>query len=88
MKLAIDGYERLGHYRVDCECGQHWSGQTEHFGETNYAPALPIAECVVHMRMCHEGTEMDIRFSLSFVNWLTHYWELMSLRQAVGIQIG
>lgn len=87
MAMAIDGAQGTGRYRVDCECGQNWSGQCERFGAASYTPALPIAECVVHLRMCHEGGTPNLRFSLRFEQWLTHYWELMSLRAATGIEV-
>jgi hypothetical protein len=75
MKLAIDGTSLTGMYRVDCECGDHWSGDTHEVEHAPRCPAMPIAECIAHMRLCHPDNEPDIRFSRSFTDWLQRFWE-------------
>jgi len=86
IQLAIDGRRVTGKYRVDCECGQHWTGDAERIGAVNFNPALPIAESIAHMHMCHPDQGIDIRFSELFVEWLKHYWERASLRQMAAGQ--
>lgn len=82
MKLAIDGNQTSGRYRVDCECGDNWSGQGELCFGSARCPALAIAEVVVHMKLVHDGEFFDLRFSERFRGWLSHYWELTNLHQA------
>ncbi len=80
QRLTIDGAAHSGGYRVDCECGDNWSGIGERIGEHNHSPALPIAECVVHVRLCHSVAELDLRFTSRFESWLEHYWNSVNLR--------
>ena len=80
MKLAIDGSLAMGTYRVDCECGDTWHGQAENIGRLEWSPALPIAECVVHMKLVHPELGLDIRFSERFRQWLVRYWDQTNLR--------
>lgn len=85
MKIAVDGDHVLGTYRVDCECGTHWSGRVVGDLISKASPALPIAEVVVHMRLAHEGQLLDLRFSERFRRWLQHYWELASLEELTKV---
>lgn len=85
LKLAIDGSKLSGHYRVDCECGEHWSGVGDQVDRNVVSPALPIAECVAHMRLAHPQLEPDIRFSARFSDWLIQYWERSSLRETLKV---
>lgn len=85
MKMGIDGSNIAGYYRVDCECGTSWQGQTERFVKANWSPALPVAECVVHMKLEHSGHQLHIAFSEQFREWLVHYWEIANLEIATGI---
>ena len=84
MKLAIDGSKYNGMYRVDCECGDNWSGTgTTEIGG-GFSPALPIAECVAHMKLVHPDAQSpDIRFSTRFEGWLEYYWQRVSYVQSV-----
>jgi hypothetical protein len=84
MKIAIDGSYRTGNYRCECECGTNWHGQGEPIGTVNFSPALPIAETVVHMKLTHHGTLLDIRWSDRFAEWLLRYWERASLRMVAS----
>lgn len=77
MKIAIDG-SPTGGYRADCECGTSWSGTTFRDRSTYFSPALPVAEAVVHMRMCHDNVGLQLCFTWRFENWLEKYWELSS----------
>lgn len=81
MKLAIDGSSHTGNYRVDCECSNSWQGQGEAAGAAAWSPALPIAECVVHMHLAHNSQQCDIRFSDRFRAWLVAYWNQANGRQ-------
>jgi hypothetical protein len=83
--LNIDGSSHTGNYQVSClACGDTWRGQGESIGVVNWDPALPVAECVVHIKIAHVGSEVDIRFSDRFRMWLIHYWERASLRAAAA----
>lgn len=88
MKMAIDGNASLGRYRVECECGTNWSGETPAELGTGFSPALPVAECIVHMRLEHPDFRPDIRFSKRFEEWLARYWDRESHRQATGLRVG
>lgn len=74
MKIAIDG-KTSGLYRGDCECGFSWHGTGERHFDGFHSPALPIAEGVVHFRMCHPNDRFDMRFSQRFEEWLVAYWQ-------------
>lgn len=84
MKQRIDGSTHTGTYRVECECGDSWTGQGEAIGAANWSPALPIAECVCHMKMVHPNIEPEVVFSARFSQWLLSYWERASLRLQQG----
>jgi len=90
LRLDIDGSAHTGTYRVVCDCGTIWTGRGEAIGAVNFSPALPIAECVVHIKMCHKGSLQDLRFSDRFSAWLTAYWEREGLRRmrAGGLPTG
>jgi hypothetical protein len=81
VKLTIDGAFHTGNYRVDCECDATWHGQGAPLGRVNFSPAIAVAECVVHMKLCHKADQLDIRFTERFRAWLIHYWERDSLRR-------
>jgi hypothetical protein len=90
-RLLIDGAAHTGCYRVECDCGDVWHGQGEVAGVAAWSPALPIAECVVHMRECHSGAFLDLQFSERFRHWLIAYWEranLRLMRHATGSEFG
>jgi hypothetical protein len=85
IRLDIDGTSHTGNYRVDCECRTSWHGQGEPIGSVNWSPAAPIAECIVHLKLCHNADRGDMWFSDRFRLWLIHYWEREALRlQARG----
>src|SRR5258708_3188943 len=88
MKIAVDGRSLFGSYECQCECGLTWKGEGEELRPGLYSPALPIAEAVVHMKMCHPELQLDLRMTADFQHWLTHYWEISSLRVATAIEIG
>ena len=77
MKIALDGSAR-GAYRGDCECGTTWNGQAEVDGSRIPSPALPVAETVVHMKMCHDNTNLELVFTWRFEQWLKVYWDRSS----------
>ena len=77
MKIVLDG-TRPGTYRGDCECGMSWSGRTEPDSSGIASPALPVAEAVVHMKMCHDETNLQLYFTLRFEWWLKAYWDRYS----------
>jgi hypothetical protein len=79
-RLLIDGSSHTGNYRVICDCDDAWTGRAEAIGTVNWSPALPIAECVVHMKICHDGALIDLQFTDRFRSWLTSYWERANLR--------
>jgi hypothetical protein len=85
IKLMIDGSQHTGAYRVDCECGDNWSGKGEYTNPYLRNPALPIAECVVHMKLTHLEGVADVKWTGRFGEWLTHYWELANLRHATRL---
>jgi hypothetical protein len=78
MKIAIDGSEHTGRYRVDCECGVNWSGRGHEDRVLTWSPILPIAETIVHFKLTHEFTLMDLRFSDRFRAWLHTAWETLN----------
>jgi hypothetical protein len=82
MKVAIDGQRVVGLYRVDCECGGTWRGDAERSTPNHFSPALPVAEAVAHMRMCHPEELLDVRFSEKFSEWLVSHWEYVSFQTA------
>jgi len=87
MKLSIDGSDHNGLYRVSCECGDSWSGEALRDVYCGFNPALPVAECVVHMRLVHPTLWLDIRFSSRFSGWLEKYWRsTSSVREAPPLQ--
>lgn len=88
FKLVIDGSKDTGQYRVDCECGDNWSGVGQESSGSAFGPALPIAECVVHMKLTHPEHRPDLYFTLRFEAWLQHYWEVLSLREATHYRVG
>ena len=77
MKIALDGSPNGG-YRGDCECGTSWCGHTWQDKSGMNSPALPVAEAVVHMRMCHDEEFLQLVFSWRFENWLQNYWDRSS----------
>jgi hypothetical protein len=85
VKIAIDGSKATGHYRVDCECGDRWSGQGEPLLFGRWNPALPIAECIVHMKLEHPEGTPELRFAQRFSEWLQQYWQDASLREATQL---
>lgn len=86
MRLAFDGSQRTGTYRVDCECGTNWSGQAEPAGVRTWSPALPVAESIVHMRLTHDGDSPELRFTHRFSDWLEQYWEKVNASRATGLE--
>lgn len=78
MRVTIDGTHTLGTYRVDCECGTHWTGEGARIDEFYWSPALPISEAVVHQQMAHRDQLIELRFSQRFARWLGQYWSRMS----------
>lgn len=88
MKIAIDGTHRLGQYRVDCECGDSWSGTTRAELGHGFCPALPIAECIAHHKMAHAEQGIELRFTERFKAWLIHYWSLASMLEASALTVG
>ncbi len=74
LLLTVDGSHHSGNYRVDCLCGTTWSGQGEAMPRWGYSPALPVAECVAHMKLAHPDLSMDLRFTSRFEVWLTNHW--------------
>jgi hypothetical protein len=74
MKIALDGSD-FGFYRGDCECGFSYTGRTVPDNSLICSPAQPIAEAVVHYRMCHLETTLQLVFTDQFQRWLCHYWE-------------
>lgn len=87
MKIAIDGHRLSGLYRVDCECGDTWRGEGERLPELAFSPALPIAECVAHFRLCHEEKLLEVRFSEKFSQWLVSHWEHVLFRMAHEVSL-
>ena len=83
MKIALDG-GRHGGYRGECECGFTWGGQAVRDSTGVASPALPIAEAVVHHRMCHDDTSLQLCFTWRFEEWLKRYWDRASFREFVG----
>lgn len=77
-KIAIDGNKLNGHYRVDCECGDNWSGIGKRYGLAMWSPAGPIAEAVAHQHMTHDGDGIDVQWTVRFSQWLLQYWEFTS----------
>lgn len=88
MKMAIDGSGGDGTYRVDCECGEFWRGHGQADLGHGFSPALPIAECVAHIKLAHPEERPDIRFSDKFQAWLLRYWSRASLMQASALTVG
>jgi hypothetical protein len=84
IQLRVDGAKHTGTYRVECECGDTWGGQGEPIGAVNWSPALPIAECCVHVKMLHPNAGLDLQFSERFRDWLLSYWERANLRLAAA----
>lgn len=87
MKVAIDGDRVVGLYRVDCECGDSWQGDAERLTESHFSPALPVAEAVAHIRLCHEGDQLDVRFSTKFSDWLVGHWDHVSMKIAREVNL-
>lgn len=81
-KVAIDGNKLTGHYRVDCECGDNWSGMGNRYGIGLWSPALPIAEAVAHHHLVHDGDGVDLQWTERFSAWLLQYWEHVSAIQS------
>ena len=79
-RLLIDGSAHTGTYRVTCDCAATRSGRGEAIGAVNWSPALPVAECVVHMKLEHSGAFLDLQFTERFREWLASYWERANLR--------
>jgi len=84
--VAFDGNSTNGSYRVDCECGTNWSGQAEPAGVRSWSPALPVAECVVHMRLAHQSELPIIRFTTRFNDWHQQYWEHVKRSRSTGLE--
>jgi hypothetical protein len=80
--VTIDGSGHTGTYQVQCDCGLVWTGCGESTGVASWSPALPIAECVVHMKLTHPRDFVDLRMTERFRNWLSLYWEQASTRLA------
>lgn len=74
MKIALDG-SMAAQYRGECECGFSWFGEVNRTEKQFENPTLPIAECVVHMRMTHPGDGLQLVFTSRFENWLFKYWQ-------------
>jgi len=79
-RILIDGSAHTGSYRATCDCTDVWLGRAESTGVANWSPALPIAEAVVHMKMCHPNAYLDLQFTDRFRGWLTSYWEHANMR--------
>jgi len=82
VRLNIDGARHSGNYRCDCECGASWHGQGESVTGHSWSPALPIAECMVHLREQHPKAQFDLGFSERFRLWLVSYWDEATMRLA------
>jgi hypothetical protein len=87
MKVAIDGRSFFGGYEVQCECGDRWKGTGEELRHGFFSPALPIAEAVVHMRLCHPGVQLDVHMTADFESWLASYWEWANMREASQLTV-
>lgn len=81
MKVVIDGARHSGNYRCVCECGQAWHGQGEPASTAAFSPAMPIAEAVAHVRLCHAGVGIALDLSGQFEDWLEAHWKR---RRATG----
>lgn len=94
VRIRIDGNQSLGTYRVECQCGQHWTGDADRPADQIPNPAAPVAEVVVHMRLAHSGELLDLQFSQRFRLWLEAYWRSLSdlrsrsWRGAAGAHLG
>lgn len=77
-KIAIDGNKLTGHYRVDCECGDNWSGMGKRYGIGLWSPAIAIAEAVAHQQLTHDGDGIDVQWTIRYSDWLLQYWEHVS----------
>ena len=73
MNIALD-VRPIGRYRGDCECGFTWTGHAVVDISKVASPALPLAEAVVHHRMCHDNQMIQLVFSYQFELWLEQYW--------------
>lgn len=85
ITLVVDGSGDTGAYRVECYCGDVWTGRGELSPDTSWSPAMPIAECVVHVNLEHPEEQINIRWTPDFEKWLQHYWEFGSLREATKL---
>lgn len=83
MKIAIDG-GNTGQYQANCECGMSWHGQSYRDRSSVWSPALPIAEAVVHMRMCHDEHTLQLVFTWRMENWLEAYWRQADIHSGLG----
>lgn len=83
MKIVLDG-SRAGIYRGDCECGFSWHGMGERLPDGCYSPALPIAEAVVHVDMCHEQLIPELRFTARYKRWLFQHWTRADSMNGLG----
>ncbi len=78
--LAIDGRLHTGSYRVVCLCGDTWNGCAEHLGAFEWNPVTPLAEAVVHFKMEHASTRLELEISEEYREWLVSYWQHQSAR--------
>ena len=82
VRLSIDGARHTGNYRCECECGFAWTGQGEAITTYSWAPAMPVAECVLHIRDQHPRSQYDLSFTEHFTDWLVGYWHTANARIA------
>jgi len=87
-RILIDGAEHSGRYRCTCECGDTWNGQCEYTRVSGYLPALPVADCIVHMKLAHTGALVDVRFTQRFTRWLEKYWTLRQEETVTSVASG
>jgi hypothetical protein len=85
--MRIDGGSVSGHYYTNCQCGEKWEGLTDRDEAGTYCPALPIAECAVHIKYSHPDDQLELTFSNRFSEWLKAYWESQSLLQATRLEV-
>jgi hypothetical protein len=83
MLITIDGAEHLGTYRGQCECGATWHGSAEKLPDGTFAPLMPVAESIVHMKLEHGDTRADVVFAPRFRLWLQAYWAQANRRDAI-----
>jgi hypothetical protein len=85
VRIAIDGAEHTGNYRVDCHtCGDHWIGQGDPLPKLRYSPTLPVAEAITHALLHHPKTPLQVEFTARYREWLLSYWQRMKSQPALA----